>query len=97
MVRHVMLLKFTDKGIASVKESPSRAEAFRAAAAKAGATVESQFWTLGEYDGVVVFTAPDDTAATAVVLELGRHGNVRTCMMRAFNASEFKEIVGKLP
>jgi uncharacterized protein with GYD domain len=91
-----MLLKFTDKGMATVKDSPSRAEAFRAAASKAGASVESQFWTLGEYDGVVVCTAPDDATATSLVLELGRHGNVRTCMLRAFNATEFKEIVGKL-
>ena len=97
MVRYVMLLKFTDKGIATVKDSPTRAEAFRASAAKSGATIETQFWTLGEYDGVVVFTAPDDATASAVVLELGRHGNVATCMLRAFNASEFKEIISKMP
>ena len=97
MVRYVMMLKFTDKGVATIKESPNRAEAFRAAVSNAGASVESQFWTLGEFDGVVVCTAPDDATATALVLELSRHGNVRTCMLRAFNAGEFKEIVGKLP
>ncbi len=97
MVRYVMLLKFTDKGIATVKDSPTRAEAFRAAAAKAGATVESQVWTLGEFDGVVLFTAADDATASSLALELGRHGNVRTSMLRAFNAAEFRDIVNKLP
>ena len=96
MARFVMLLKFTDKGIAGIKESPSRAEAFRSAAAKSGCTVESQFWTLGEYDGAVVLAAPDYAAATALALDLGRLGNVRTTMLRAFNAAEFKEIVAKL-
>jgi uncharacterized protein with GYD domain len=97
MVRFVMLIKFTDKGIATVKESPARAEAFRAAASKAGAVVESQFWTLGEYDGMLVFQAPDEPIAVGLALELGRHGNVRTCLLRAFDATQFKEIVSKLP
>jgi uncharacterized protein with GYD domain len=97
MVRFVMLLKFTDKGIATVKDSPSRAESFRAAASKAGAVVESQFWTLGEYDGVLAFQAPDEPTAVGLVLELGRHGNIRTCLLRAFDAGEFKGILDKMP
>lgn len=97
MVRYVMLLKFTDKGIGTIKDSPSRAEAFRAAASKAGAVVESQFWTLGEYDGMVVIQAPDEATAVGLALELGRHGNVRTWMLRAFDAGEFKGILSKMP
>jgi uncharacterized protein with GYD domain len=97
MLRFVMLLKFTDKGIATIKESPSRAEAFQAAAAKAEAVVESQFWTLGEYDGVLVLRASDELSAVGLALELGRHGNVRTCLLRAFDAGEFKGILNKMP
>lgn len=97
MVRFVILLKFTDKGIGTIKESPVRAESFRTAAAKVGAVIESQFWTLGEYDGVLVFQAPDEPTAVAVALELGRHGNVRTCLLRAFDAGEFKGILNKMP
>lgn len=97
MVRFVMLLKFTDKGMATVKDSPSRAEAFRVAATKAGAVVESQFWTLGEYDGVLVFQAPDEPTAVGLALGLGQHGNVRTCLLRAFDAGEFKGILSKMP
>ena len=97
MVRFVMLLKFTDKGFGTIKESPSRAEAFRTAASKAGADVESQIWTLGEYDGALVIQAPDEPTAVGLALELGRHGNVRTCLLRAFDASEFKGILSKLP
>ena len=97
MVRYVLLLKFTDQGITNVKDSPSRAEAFKAAASRAGVNVESQFWTLGEYDGVAVFTAPDEGTAVALALGLGKLGNTRTCMLRAFDATEFRDIVGKMP
>jgi uncharacterized protein with GYD domain len=96
MASFVMLLKFTDQGITTVKDSPARAAAFRAAAAKAGATVTAQYWLLGEYDGAVVFTAPDEATATAVALGLGALGNVRTCLCRAFDEAEFKAIVAKV-
>ncbi len=96
MVRYVVLLNFTEKGIAEVKESPTRTEAFRAAAERAGATVESLFWTLGSYDGVLIISAPDDATAAAVVLSLGRTNTVRSCMLRAFDAAEIKNVLAKI-
>ena len=66
MARFAMLLKFSDKGIANAKDSPSRAAAFRAEASKAGVTVEGQYWLLGEHDGLIVLNAPDEQ--TALVL-----------------------------
>ena len=96
MVRYVVLLNFTEKGIAAVKESPVRAGAFRAAATKVGATLESLFWTHGPYDGVFILNAPDEATATALVLELGKGNNIRTCMLRAFDADEFQNVVDKI-
>lgn len=96
MVRFVVLLNFTQEGISAIKESPARAEAFSAAAAKVGARVESLFWTIGPYDGVVVLSAPDEATAAAVILQLGNTHAVRSCMLRAFDAGEFREIVAKI-
>ncbi len=96
MARYVVLVNFTEKGVAAVNESAARADAFRATAAKAGATVEALFWTLGPYDGVFILSAPDEATAAALTLELGRSQNVRTCMLRAFDADEFKNVVQKL-
>ena len=95
MARFVMLVQFTEKGITHIQESPSRAAVFKAAAAKAGATVEAQYWLLGEYDGIIIFTAPDEATATALALNLGGLGNVRTCLCRAFDAAEFQAILNK--
>ncbi len=95
MARFVMLLTFTEKGITHVQESPARAAAFKAAAAQAGVTVEAQYWLLGAYDGIAVLSAPDEATATAVALNLGALGFVRTCLCRAFDEAEFKALLTK--
>jgi uncharacterized protein with GYD domain len=41
--------------------------------------------------------APDDETAAAVMLSLGSLGNVRTQTLRAFDSSEMKEIISKIP
>lgn len=96
MVRYAMLVKFTEKGIGNVKDSPTRAAAFRAAAAQAGATVEAQYWLLGEYDGLAILSAPQEETITALALQLGALGNVRTCLCRAYDEAEFKNILAKI-
>ena len=95
MTRYVMLLKFTEKGLANAKESPARAAAFKAAATKAGTNVEAQYWLLGEYDGIAILNAPNEATATAVALSLGSLGNVRTCLCRALDEAEFKAVLAK--
>lgn len=95
-MRYAVLLKFTESGIASVKESINRAEAFKGRVAQAGGTVESVFWTIGPYDGMFVFDAPDEATASALVLGLGSSHDVETCMLRAFDASEFKSVLEKM-
>jgi uncharacterized protein with GYD domain len=70
---------------------------FKAAAKKAGATVKDVFWTLGQYDVVAIVEAPDDVSMTALGLDTGRLGNVRTQTLRAFSAADMKNILAKLP
>ena len=96
MGRFVLLLKFTDKGIAAAKDSPTRAADFSAAAGRMGARVEALYWLLGEYDGLAVVSAPSDETVTALALQLAGRGFVRTQVCRAFDESEFRGIVGKL-
>lgn len=96
MTRYVCLMNFTEKGIASLTSSVARAAAFREAAARVGGTVESQYWTIGAYDGVFVLNAPDEATAAALSLELGSGGHVRTCLLRAFDSEEFAGIVAKV-
>jgi uncharacterized protein with GYD domain len=97
MATFISLLNFTDQGIRNVKQTLERAQAFREMAGKAGVTVKDIYWTLGDYDVVVVADAPSDEAALSVLLGLGSLGNVRTRTLRAFSAEEMKPVVAKLP
>jgi uncharacterized protein with GYD domain len=79
-----------------IKDSPKRMDAVSAVAKKAGASLKETYWTLGQYDFVAVFEAPDDVAMTALGLSIGALGNVRTQTLRAFPASEMQAILGKM-
>jgi uncharacterized protein with GYD domain len=96
MATYVMLTHFTEQGIKHVKDSPKRAEAFRQMAKKHGATVKELLWTLGQYDIVTIVEAPDEMSMTALGLEVGALGNIRTQTLRAFSESEMKTIISKM-
>ena len=97
MPTYIMLANFTEQGIRKVEASPKRADDFKSAAKKAGATVKDVFWTQGQYDVVAIVEAPDDVSMTALGLGLGKLGNVRTQTLRAFSAADMKNILGKMP
>ena len=97
MATYVLLLNFTDQGVRNVKDTTKRAEAFKSIADKAGGKVKEVYWTLGQYDGVLIFEAPDEATATALGLSLGSLGNVRTQTLRAFSAEEIGRILAKMP
>jgi uncharacterized protein with GYD domain len=96
MATFVVLLGFTDQGIRNVKETLSRAEAFKDMANKSGVTVKEIYWTLGQYDVVSICEAPDDESATALSLSVCSRGNVRSETLRGFSLDEMKKILGKM-
>ena len=96
MATFIMLGHFSDQGIRSVKDTTKRVEMVKAAAKKLGITVKDVYWTLGQYDTVLIAEAPDEAAMTAFGLTVGAHGNVRTQTLRAFSAEEMGRIIGKI-
>jgi uncharacterized protein with GYD domain len=97
MSTYIVLINFTQQGLQNVHESPHRAAAFKSAARKVGVKVRDVFWTLGKYDGVLIFDAESDKTATSVTLALSALGNVHTQTLRAFSAAEFTDILKKSP
>ena len=96
MATFISTVTFTDQGIKDIKATGRRATAFKATAQKMGVEVKHIFWTLGRFDGLLVFDAPDDETATALMLQLGATGNVHTETMRAYQAAEIEQVLGKL-
>jgi len=73
-----------------------RREQADALAEKHGAKVEQVYWTVGPYDIVSILQAPDDESATAMLLELGSGGNLRTTTLRAYDRDEMSGILQRL-
>jgi uncharacterized protein with GYD domain len=96
MATFITTVKFTEKGLQAIRESPKRSAAFKTAAKKLGVKVLEIYWTLGRFDGVIVYEAPDDETATAAMLQLSALGNVHTTTARAFRAQEMEKVVAKL-
>ncbi|MBX9582028.1 MAG: GYD domain-containing protein [Gemmataceae bacterium] len=97
MATFISLVRFTDKGIEAARESTKRLADWAARVKPLGVTIERMYWTLGEYDQVCVFDAPDDETAAGVLLAADMLGNIRTRTMRAFTAAEMDAILAKVP
>jgi uncharacterized protein with GYD domain len=94
--RYVVLVNWTEQGIRNVKETLQRTDSGGEIAEKHGLTLEQAYWTVGPYDMVTIFEAPDDEALSAHLLEIGSLGNVRTTTLRAYNEEEMSGILQRL-
>jgi uncharacterized protein with GYD domain len=97
MPTYVTLLTLTQKGVETIKQSPQRVEAARQMAKAAGGEIKAVYYTMGQYDAVVISEAPDDETAVRTMLTAALQGNVRSETLRAFPADEFMKIVKQLP
>jgi uncharacterized protein with GYD domain len=57
--------------------------------------VKQTYWLVGDYDGLLIFEAPDEQTAVALMAKLAKLGNVRTHSLRAFDAAEMKQVLAK--
>lgn len=96
MIRYLSLLTFTEKGIANVGQTCQRAANFRKMVEAAGGRMVATYWSLGEFDGAIIFEAPDEATGTSLLLNLVKLGNVRTSTLRVFDESEFQSVVSAL-
>ena len=96
MPRYVVLVNWTEQGIRNVKETLQRTDSGGDLAEKHGLKLEQAYWTVGAYDMVTVFEAPNDEALSAHLLEIGSLGNVRTTTLRAYSEEEMSEILQRL-
>jgi uncharacterized protein with GYD domain len=96
MATFISLINLTDQGIRNIKHSPERLNAFQAMAEKLGVSVKSAYYTVGQYDMVIVVEGSDEAATTAL-LAAGSLGNVRSQTLRAFSVDAMKQMISKIP
>ena len=88
--------KSTDSGAKSVKDLPNRLDTAKRLLKDMDGEFKSFFLTMGDYDFVAVYEAPDDATAARFTLQLGSLGNVRTKTLKAFPEAAYREIVKSL-
>lgn len=93
----ITLIRYTDRGIAGIKDAPARADEMRQACRSVGAELKDFYMCLGQYDALVIAEGPDDNTAAKLAVVLGGGGTGRTETMRAFTEDEFRSIVDNLP
>ncbi|HEV2177925.1 MAG TPA: GYD domain-containing protein [Terriglobia bacterium] len=97
MPTYVTLLRYTQKGIETIKEGPTRLDAVKKAFAAAGGSMKAFYLTMGRYDAVAISEFPDDTTVAKVALADGSQGFVRSETLRAFTEDEYRKIISSLP
>ena len=96
MPSYVMLANWTDQGARQVKESPRRVDAAKKMLVEMGGELKSLYMTMGDYDLILVYEAPDDAVAARFTLLLGQMGAVRTRTLKAFPEAAYREIMNSL-
>ncbi|WP_439497004.1 GYD domain-containing protein [Bosea sp. (in: a-proteobacteria)] len=93
MTTYIMLANWTDQGARNVKDSPNRLDTAKKALQAMGGEFKAFFMTMGEYDLVAIYEAPDDAVAARFNLQLAMLGSVRTRTLKAFPEAAYREIV----
>jgi uncharacterized protein with GYD domain len=96
MSHYITLIRYTQQGAAKIKESPTRLDAAKKAAEKAGGKIHAWYLTMGKYDAVIISEFPDDEASAKFMLATGALGNVSTQTLKAFTEAEYRKIVASL-
>jgi uncharacterized protein with GYD domain len=96
MTTYVLLANWTDQGIQKVKDAPRRLDAAKKALKDMSGEFKAFYLTMGDYDMVAIYEAPDDAVAARFNLQMGMLGNVRTRTLKAFPEAAYREIINSL-
>ena len=96
MAKYVLLANWTDQGARDAKDTVKRARAVRELIASKGVNPREFFWTMGQYDAVLMIDAPDDETVMRAALAVATQGNLRTTTLRAFGEQEMEGVLGGL-
>ena len=89
-------MHWTSQGIGGLPAWRDRVEESDQVIKERGGKLIDVYVTLGRYDVVEIFEAPDDEVAIEILMKLNRYGAEHTETLRAFTREEAEEIVRKL-
>ena len=97
MPTYMSLIKYTQKGVENMKESPARLDSAKALFKSMGAEIKAFYLAMGRFDAIVISDVPDDETGMKLSIALGSAGAIRTEGFRIFNEDEYRKIISELP
>jgi uncharacterized protein with GYD domain len=88
----IVLGNWTEQGIKNIGEAPNRIKTTHSMVEEAGGKMQL-YYTLGEYDFIMVVEVPTDDAIIAILACLGSMGNVRTRTLKAWTEAEGAKVL----
>ena len=92
MPSYICLMRWTQQGIAKVKNSSARLDAGRKAFKKLGVEIKDVHLTMGRYDLVMTLDGPNDETVARALLWLGSQGNIQTETLKSWNEDDYRKI-----
>jgi uncharacterized protein with GYD domain len=93
---YISLMRWTSQGLGGLPAWRERVEEGERTIEEIGGKLIGVYVTLGRYDVVELFEAPDDNTAAEILLRLQRHGAEHTETLRAFTREEAEQIIRRL-
>lgn len=97
MPTYIILIKWTQTGIETVKDAPQRIERAHETLKSVGGELKALYFTFGRYDMVSLVEAPSDEAIAKAVLTIGRWGAASLETLKAFPEKDGVELIRGLP
>lgn len=96
MPTYISLVNLTDEGARTIKDDVNRASVGAHIGKEEGVRIITEYWTIGQYDAVMITEARDDEAISRFLLGAAKHGFIRTITMRAFSKEDMERIIKPL-
>lgn len=97
MPTYISLNNFTREGLRGTREGARKREMGKQVAASMNIVWKGSYLTLGAYDLVLIFEAPDDETAARFALGGAMQGDFTTQTLRAFDEAEADRLISGIP
>jgi uncharacterized protein with GYD domain len=97
MPKYLVEACYTSEGVKNLHKdrAEGRTAAIKAAMQSLGGKLEAIYWSLGEYDAIVLCELPDAASAAAISLAVAASGLVRTKTTQLLTADEIDSALAK--
>lgn len=96
MTTYISLMRMTPKGRQDIAGSLERGGIVRSKLAPLGVTMTDYHMTIGAYDCIMFFDAPNEVAMMQALMEIGRLGAVETRTLTAIAKDDYASILSAL-